>query len=108
MRRHLCFLVAAIALGQSETTIRLLEIDGRTVPYTIENGLAITQGDIIIGRAVDVESYRTKIARGEPAARPQSVHIPVPGTVKLWTNATMYYTMEPDVPLQQNLNAAID
>ncbi|HTK76932.1 MAG TPA: M12 family metallopeptidase, partial [Gemmataceae bacterium] len=47
-------------------------------------------------------------ARGDVAARPNSVYFPGAANVRLWPDATMYYTIEADTPVQQNLLGAID
>jgi hypothetical protein len=107
-RAILWVLLSAAALGQTPGEVYVVELDGRTVPYVIEGGFAVTEGDIILGRAEEMENFRKAQARGERGARPRSVYTPGVGNVRLWTNATMYYTMEPDTPVQSNLLAAID
>jgi uncharacterized protein (TIGR03437 family) len=73
---------------------------GQTGRYTVEAGYAITQGDIIIGRAdQDPQSFRTPSRRALQYRGADSA---------LWPNATMYYIMDADVPVQGNLKAAID
>jgi uncharacterized protein (TIGR03437 family) len=101
-------LLSAAAFGQTPGEVYVVEIDGRTVSYVIEGGFAVTEGDIILGPAEEMENFRQAQARGERGLRPRSVYSPGVGNVRLWTDATMYYTMEPDTPVQGNLLAAID
>ena len=100
--------VCAAAAAQASQDVQTVEIDGRLVTYTIADGFAVIEGDIILGRAEDVENFRKGQAAGERSARPRSIYSLGTGNVRLWPAATMYYTMEPDVPVQQNLLAAID
>src|SRR3954449_12035162 len=98
---RLLLMITFCCLGYGQ--VRFLEMDGRSIGYTVQDGFAITEGDIILGPADAVESYRT--TRG---ARPRSISAPGVGNARLWTDATMYYTMESDVPVPNNLKAAID
>jgi astacin len=107
MRRFLLLLSSAVAFGQSTGDVHVVEIDGRAVSYTVQGEFAVTQGDIILGRASEVENFRRAQSRGEAVARPLSVSYPGPGNALLWPNATMYYTIEADAPVQQNLLDAI-
>ena len=99
--------MASFAFAQSLGQVHTVEIDGRLIAYTINDGFAVTQGDIILGPAEDLENFRVAQARGLDAPRPRSVYSPGTGNTRLWTDATMYYTMEADVPVPQNLQAAI-
>ena len=102
------FSVVCSLLAQDKFPIRFVEIDGRVVAYTIQDGLAVTQGDIILGPAANFELGRT--ANFEPSlnaeARPRPASIA--GTyARQWTDKTMYYTIDSDTPAQQNLLDAI-
>jgi Astacin (Peptidase family M12A) len=108
IRATVFLLWSALALAQAPPEVFTVEIDGRFVAYTIQDGFAVTQGDIILGRAGEVEGFRQAQVRGERTVRPQSVYAPGAGNSRLWPGATMYYTMEADVPVQQNLLGAID
>lgn len=108
MPRAILFLLSsALLFAQKPVEIHTVEIDGRLIAYTIEDGFA-TQGDIILGPAAELENYRQAQSRGERGARPRSVYVPGANNVRLWPNATMYYTMESDTPVQQNLLGAIE
>jgi hypothetical protein len=108
MRYLLTLLFTLTAFAQTTQEVYYIEVDGRPISYTIVDGFALTQGDIILGRADEIESYRAAQARGDRAPRPRSVYFPGTSNARLWPNATMYYTIEPDTPLQANLRAAID
>ncbi len=110
VRHSLLFLAFLPSLFSAESgfSFHQIEIDGRTVSYTIQDGFAITQGDVILGRADELETYRQGRARGRNAAVPQSVHVAVGASgIQLWPNATMYFTINGDTPVQQNLLDAI-
>jgi astacin len=108
MRHLLVLLCLATARAQSADEVHVVELDGRLISYTIQAGFAVTQGDIILGRAEEMENFRKAQAGGQRAARPRSVYVPGANNARLWPNATIYYTMEADVPVQQNLLSAID
>jgi astacin len=108
MRLLLLLLSSAVAFGQSAGAVHVVEIDGRAVAYTIQGEVAVTQGDIIIGRASELENFRRAQSRGEKVVRPLSVYYSGLGNAELWPNATMYYTIESDAPVQQNLLDAIN
>src|SRR5262249_19538377 len=99
--RAFCFLFLAVT--SSAGTIQLGE---RTYHYEIQGGFAITQGDIILGTAVEVEAAAAEQAQGKSGAHSSAVLIPA-GNARLWPDATMYYTIDPDVPNQQRLHDAV-
>src|SRR5215208_1006275 len=109
-RAMFCLLVvcAALAQAQAPQEVHTIELDGRLVAYTINDGFAVTQGDIILGPADELENFRQAQVRGPGAARPRSDYFPGTANVRIWPDATMYYTIESDDPVPQNLQAAID
>ena len=108
--RVLVFLLVPFTAALAQVAVQNVAIDGKLVAYTVQDGFAVTQGDIILGRAEDVEGYRvSQTARGAGRiASPQSIHAILGGAnAKLWPNATIYYTIDPSAPVQQNLLDAI-
>ena len=74
------------------------------VPYTIDGPFAVTEGDIILGPAQEVELYRLAQEKGEALLRPRSLTLAAATTgPQLWPNATIYYTIDADVPNQQSI-----
>jgi hypothetical protein len=108
IRAIVCLLLSVFAFGQQPVEVHYVEIDGRLVGYTIEDGFAVTQGDIILGPAAELENFRQAQTRGERGLRPRSVYVPGANNSRLWPNSTMYYTIEPDTPVQSNLLTAIE
>ena len=107
------FLLPALLLFASETRadsneVHIMELDGRTISYVVENGFAVTQGDIILGRADEVETYRAASQRRDftALARLRPLSIASTGT-KLWPNSTAYYVIDSDIPVMQNILDAI-
>jgi len=103
----LAFVLATSCFAQNSPTVRHLETGQRTVAYTIDGPFAVTEGDIILGPAELVESYRNgdKGDGGKLSSRSLTV-IPSSGT-RLWPDATIYYTIDPDVPNQASILDAI-
>ena len=68
-RAVFCLLVvcAAISQAQAPSEVFTVEIGGRFFAYTVQDGFAVTQGDIILGRAEDVENAES--IRPGPALR---------------------------------------
>jgi uncharacterized protein (TIGR03437 family) len=92
--------------------VRTAVVDGRTVAYEVRNGYAVIQGDILIGLARDLESFegaRGAGSIGEAKNSPKSVgQIFSFNSSAHWPSATMYYTIDPDVPNPSRILAAID
>lgn len=75
---------------------------GAVVPYEVRNGLAIFEGDIVIG---SIEAIR-------PAAPPQKVGAPrqsmgVTNTYYRWTAGAVPYEIDPTIPNQVRITDAI-
>lgn len=90
---------ATLAAGQTPGEVQTVEIGGRTIRYTVQAGYAVSQGDIIVGRADDPQSFRSTRRRSLQYRGSDSA---------LWPDATMYYTMDSDIPVEANVRAAID
>jgi uncharacterized protein (TIGR03437 family) len=95
-------LSAATCFGQNASVVRILETDRGAVRYTIDGPFAVTEGDIILGRAAEIENYRVQRQRGGHGAMPNSLTA-IFGTSgsQIWPGATSYYTIDADVPNQQ-------
>ena len=67
------------------------------VAQTIDGPFTVIQGDIILGPASAAEGYRTALAT-------RSLYQVITGTgTQLWTNSTMYYVIDADVPNPQRI-----
>ena len=95
-------LLASTCFAQIASSIRSVETDRGTLAYTIDGPFAVTEGDIILGPAAEIENYRLARERGIRAAAPHSLTM-IEGAsgAGLWPGATIYYTMDADVPNQQ-------
>ena len=91
--------------GQAALVTRTIETDTGTIRYSIVGPFAVTEGDIILGTAQEIEAYREARERGISALKPRSLTTSV--TTQLWPNATLYYTIDADVPNQQSILDAI-
>ena len=110
MRANL--LIALLALScqalKAADQVQLIEIEGRTIPYVIQDGFAITQDDIILGRSTEVEAYRSAFVHKDTAALAKLKPLSIASTsTKLWPNATSYYVIDSDVSVMQNILDAI-
>jgi uncharacterized protein (TIGR03437 family) len=106
LRRFLLisFLQALTLVAQTEPAFQAIEANGKTLGYKLQGGFAIVQGDIILGRAEEIENYRQSYTRSPAIALPQSIHAVFGATgAQLWPNATMYYTIDTGTLVQQNL-----
>lgn len=74
----------------------------RPVIYSVRSGMAIFQGDIVLGTADEVE--KNNHSRGEFG--PQSVAVSGPGL--RWLDNTLKYRIDPQLPDQGRIAAAID
>ena len=106
-RTLLAFLFALSSFAQANSPVRRIETNRGTITYTVDGPFAVTEGDIILGPADAVESYRT--SRTEEAGRlsPRSLTMIPSLSSKLWPDATIYYTIDADVPNQQSILDAI-
>ena len=103
---------ALVLTGQTPVDIRSILVDGRVLTYEVRDGYAVIQGDILIGLVRDLESPEFASGPGrisESRTSPKSAGLIVPfGPQPRWPNATMYYTIDPDVPNPSRILAAID
>ena len=110
MRRNF-FLVLFALSGQiswAADQVQLIEIQGRMVPYVVQDGFAITQGDIILGRSIEIEAYRAASMHKDTAALAKLKPLSIASTsAKLWPDATSYYVIDSDVAVMQNILDAI-
>ena len=80
-----------------------LTTDHGVVSYTIDGTFAVTEGDIILGTVADVERLREAQEQEARGLQPRSLAI-IPGIGgQLWPDATLYYSIDADVPNQQSI-----
>ncbi len=101
----LCVFAAAVA-AQTQRQIHAIEMNGREISYTIDGPYAVTQGDIIIGNATEVEGWRIARERGQAQGAaefaPRSLHqIFGASGASLWPNGIIYYAIDPAITNQQ-------
>ncbi len=97
----LALCLACVASGQTPQATHNVEIDGRLVRYTVADGLAVTEGDIILGTADELTA-----AAKNSAALPRSA-VQYLGT-PTWPNATLYYSIAANFPNPQRILDAVD
>jgi uncharacterized protein (TIGR03437 family) len=91
---------AAAALAQPLPAVRQLDLDGQVLSYQVREGWAVTHGDILLGRASELEGGRL------PGRARQAALIVFGVRPALWPGGTMYYSVDPDVPDPQRIEAA--
>ncbi|MBI3694445.1 MAG: hypothetical protein HY238_06360 [Acidobacteria bacterium] len=100
LRRFLILSLPAALLLSAPVEIRTGVFRGQPVTYKIVDGWAIFEGDIILGRAEELESG--KLAGVRPVE--SSVRT---GQQFLWTNATVPYVIDSAIPNPQRVGDAI-
>jgi uncharacterized protein (TIGR03437 family) len=97
------FLFLSTGFGQSRPDIRAIEVGGRTVRYEVQDGFAVTRGDILLGTAEELEAAARDPKPGDPRLASA-----VGTTTPLWTNGVMYYAIDPGVPNQSRIEQAVE
>jgi uncharacterized protein (TIGR03437 family) len=99
--------LATYLLLTSALSAQSVEIEGKDIRYTVSGPYAVVEGDIIIGRANEIEEYAAKWRagmRGQAALAPASLSQSFGATgTQPWADATMYYMIDSDVPDQQRI-----
>ena len=85
--------------------IRTLVVDGKTLRYKVSGDLAITEGDIVLGNAADLEAFASGNTKSMP--REAALYLGGLGTPNLWTSGTLYYTIAGSLPNQQRVLDAV-
>src|ERR1019366_2984449 len=92
------FALIAPGAAQIPREIHSIEMDGREISYVIDGPYAVMQGDIILGKASEVESWRIAHERGTAGPAPRSLHQVFGSTgAQLWPNGIIYYVIDPSV-----------
>jgi uncharacterized protein (TIGR03437 family) len=103
------FFAIAPLFGQTTPEFRQTIVDGKIINYQVQGAYAVIEGDIIIGSANELETYRRGVDEGRGGVTPKSLHYVFRGTSPaLWSNATMYYAIDPAIPNPQRILDAID
>jgi hypothetical protein len=95
---------------QSSPEVRTALIEGNTfrgkaVQYVVLDGLAILEGDIVLGTESDVEQT-TEALRAEITGQVAS-GVVISGSQYRWPNCTVPYTIDPALPNQARVTDAI-
>jgi uncharacterized protein (TIGR03437 family) len=102
------FLFIAPLAAQIHAPVHNIEMNGRVVPYVIDGPYAVTEGDIIIGKADEIETFRASRERDKAGPSPQSLSQTFGATgPQLWPNGIIYYTIDPSVTNTQAILAGI-
>ena len=97
----------ALLWAQGTPSTGVVTIDGREVTYQLRGGYAVIEGDIIIGTPgrMPTDSGLKEQARLLPQSAGQIFFGGLPAH---WPNATMYYTIDSDLPNPSRILNAID
>lgn len=86
--------------------IQLSSGETKAVQYTVVNGLAIFEGDIILGTVEQVELQTERLRRGD-TGDPLTEAVAITGTRFRWANCRIPYTIDPALPSQNRVTEAI-
>ena len=78
---------------------------GRAVQYTVVDGMALFEGDIILGTAEEV-AQQTEIIRASMTGA-LAASVMISGGQFRWPNGTMAFTIDPNLPSQNRVTDAI-
>jgi hypothetical protein len=87
--------------GNTEGGRGYTDFRGVVVPFEVKNGLAVFEGDIILGPANEIRTVSSK----EKAGQRQSQGIT--GSYYRWTGGIVPYTIDPTLPNQYRITDAI-
>ncbi len=93
-------LLACVASAQRLQPGQNIVVDGKLIPYTVHDDLAVTQGDIILGSAADIQAA----AKSSSPERAAGLYLSAP----TWPDATLYYTISAGFPSPQRILDAVD
>ncbi|MEP6963814.1 MAG: M12 family metallopeptidase, partial [Acidobacteriota bacterium] len=99
-----CVLASAQTPNQPHTPHHKITIDGRVIGYEIHDGLAITEGDIILGAAAELEAAQDS---KNPLPRGAAIYLRSDGTPAIWPDGTLYYVLPANFPNPQRVTDAI-
>lgn len=85
--------------------LRTVVIDGTTIRYRVSGDVAVTEGDIVIGNAVDIEALANGSSKTVP--REAVIYLGNLTTPNSWPNGTIYYIVDPSLPNQQRVIDAV-
>ena len=78
---------------------------GRIVSYVVVDGLAVAEGDIVLGPAAEIEAARDEPGSGEKANRKDSNVVVDPRL--LWPDGVVPYVIHPDLEIPARVEQAI-
>ena len=97
-------LTAVHAFAQHGSGVRTVMIHGRELPYEIVDGLAVHAGDIILGTAQEVATWRATGRRLPDGLHPARQAVPSgygsSGLFCIWRDGIIPYVIEDNVPEQ--------
>ncbi len=97
--------------GQLPQRTRTTTFRGRQLSYVVIDGMAVHAGDIVLGRAEDIESAprRPKPAQSRTLRQPMRRNLAPTQSQNLWPEGVMPYVIDSDVSDQQyqDIQAAI-
>ncbi len=91
--------------AQVQPDLRTGTYRGREITYQVVDGYAIYQGDIILGRADELDAASPK-EPSLPGLHPLSAFNSTP--TRFWPNGVVPYEIDPAIPNQQRIANAVD
>jgi astacin len=112
MLQRVCFLSLLLCglHAQSWSSTRSVMLGGRTIPYEAREGLAIIEGDIVLGTVEDIEAAARAEASGSKdngKLRRALLILNTLGNPPLWPDGVIPYTIDPALPNPQRVTDAI-
>lgn len=102
MKHALIALVFGVSALTAAPDVRMGWYDGRQVTYEVRDGLAVYQGDIVLGTAGEME-------RGSPgsAVKNEKQSTVIRGARYRWPDAVIPYSIDNDLPGKERITDAI-
>ena len=74
---------------------------GIALPYVVVDGMAVHAGDMVLGRAIDLESSRADMGHSPHLAPPPPRHLAPADDKFLWPGGIIPYVIDAEIPSEQ-------
>ncbi len=93
--------------GEVRTGLVPLSTGVKAVQYSVVDGLAMFEGDIVLGTVEEMEAITEAARNPDAGSELLPAGVIIPGAQFHWTNCVVPYTIDPALPNQQRVTDAI-